>query len=446
MKAGQIISGAIVSDAAGSISVRRNDGKVQLVQRADIMRMLYTELYMGKVYVQKIDGKSVVAYMVDEDRETYTFRMELFRPEEFSLKRDQVLFMARGNPTGLSAEAGTDRAELKWFAPYMPVKRYILYVKGPDDRSYRKAGETGSRSHTLKGLRSNTKYRIHVTALDGSGDETLPSNEIDLVTKNIPPDRPVISSISGTEKGGYRIAWEEASDPDGKVVGYKVYRLLDGKTEMLSQLKKTGYDLDGKVKFDAIYVKSLDERGTESEAARVYFGLRPQMGLSLAPSFIYPLGTLADLADFGAGLSARYEISNYFLSGLELGAGISIYYLPGKKGYEEEESRGESIFLMPLMMSAGYAFYPLPDLAVIPSVSAGVMVMRYSYTYFDIPSSREKTVSEFNIDPSLGAGLDLRYGFPGGLYVSLSLSYAIFFEKSENFSYAGLSLGAGRRF
>lgn len=446
LRDGSILNGTIVSDTAATVNLRLEDRRIQRIPRQDIMRILYTDLYMGKVYVQKIDGRSVVAYMVDEDRETYTFRMELFKPEEFKLRRDQVLFMARGNPTGLNAEPGTDRAELKWFAPYMPVKSYNIYVKGPGEKEYRLAGNTRGKSYSLRNLTSNTKYQVHVTAIDSSGDETLPSNEIELITLNIPPDRPVIASVSRQEKGGYKIEWNEASDPDGKVTGYRVFIQYKGKTELVSDQKKTEFLLSEKADFDAIYIRSVDDRGAESEPARPYFGLRPEMGVSISPAFLYPMGKLADISDYGAGVSFRYEMSNYFYTRLEVSAEISFFYLPGKDDYIEPESKGDSVFLAPLMISAGYAFYPGEYFAVIPYVSAGAMLMRYSYSYFDIPTSSEKSVAEFHADPALGAGVAFRYSFPGGVYAALYIDYRIFFEESNNFSYVSATIGAGKRF
>ncbi|PKL17116.1 MAG: hypothetical protein CVV49_12960, partial [Spirochaetae bacterium HGW-Spirochaetae-5] len=75
LKDGSIIDGTIISDAASSVTLRLADKKTKQIPRSDIMRILYTELKMGKIYIQKRDGKGVVAYMVDEDRESYTFRM-----------------------------------------------------------------------------------------------------------------------------------------------------------------------------------------------------------------------------------------------------------------------------------------------------------------------------------------------------------------------------------
>jgi len=446
LKDGTILKGTIVSDTAATVNLRLEDRRMQRIHRSNIMRILYTDLYMGKVYIQKIDGKSIVAYMVDEDRETYTFRMEIYKPEEFKLRRDQVLFMARGNPTGLNAEAGTERAELKWFAPYMPVKSYNIYVKEPGEREYRLAGNTRGKSYSLRNLTSNTKYQVHVTAIDSSGDETLPSNEIELITLNIPPDRPVIASVSRQEKGGYKIEWNEAADPDGRVTGYKIYKQYKGETEELASVKKTEYLLGEKVDFDAIYVKSIDDRGAESDAARVYFGLRPEMGISISPAFLYPMGKLSDISDYGYGASLKFEMSNYFFAGLELNIEVSFFYLTGKDDFEEPESKVNSIFLAPLMISAGYAFYPGEYFAIIPYVSSGGVVMNYSYSYFDIVESEEKEISRFYVNPSAGAGISFRYSFPGGVYAALSLDYRIFFEESNNYSYVSAAIGAGKRF
>ena len=77
LKDGSIVEGTIISDGAGSVTIRTEDRKTRQIQRASIMRILYTELKLGKIYVQKRDGKGIVAHLVDEDRESYTFRGSL---------------------------------------------------------------------------------------------------------------------------------------------------------------------------------------------------------------------------------------------------------------------------------------------------------------------------------------------------------------------------------
>jgi hypothetical protein len=58
------------------------------------MRILYTELKMGKVYVQKRNGESIIAYIVNEDRNQFTLRLDLYKPQEFNIKRNDILFIA----------------------------------------------------------------------------------------------------------------------------------------------------------------------------------------------------------------------------------------------------------------------------------------------------------------------------------------------------------------
>ncbi len=447
IKDGSILDGTIASDSVESVTLRLKDNKIKQIPRSTIMRILYTELYMGKVYVQKTDGKNVICYMVDEDRETYTFRKELFNPAEFTIKRDQVLFMARGNPTGLEVdgEVETDRVELKWNPPYNPVKKYRINIKGPGDKAYRPGGETGSKNITLKDLKSNTKYQIHVIAIDDAGDESLPSNELTITTKNVAPGRPVIDLVEKLPEGGYKIRWKESIDSDGKIAGYRVYRKADG-MKLLTETKKLEYILAKEEDIDSIYISAFDELKAESDFKRIVVTHKPETGVSVSPAFLYTMDKLKDMADYGFGLTFRSEFSNYLFDQLELSAELSVLYLPGKSGFIESESKVNFLLFVPVMATAGYAFYPVDNFAVIPVVSAGVMYLHYDYNYFDIPSSKKKNISKGEVDPIVGAGLNLRYGLTKDLYLTMSAEYRIFFEEKNSYSYLTAAIGAGMRF
>lgn len=446
LKDGSIIEGRIISDSASTVTVRDKENKTRSVPRGDIMRILYTELYMGKVYVQKIDGKNVIAYQVDEDRDTYTFRKELFNPEEFTLRRDQVLFMARGNPSGLEGEPDTDRVALKWFPPYNQVKKYKIYIKGPGDKSFTMADETGSKSITLKNLKSNTKYQLYVTAVDSAGDESLPSNELTVLTKNMAPSKPEVNPVQKLPGGGYRITWKDSSDADGKLAGYRVYKKLDGKETVISDMKKTEYTLSKDEEYDYIYIAAYDDLKAESDRSPVFLGRFPHRGVSVNAAFLYPMGNLKDFADYGYGAVLKYGMSNYFMQQLELSAELGFFYLPGGGDFTEPESKINSLYLLPLMINAGYAFYPSESVAVIPYLSAGAVFVRYDYSYYDIPASEEKSVAENEYNPAAGAGIALRYSVADEVYINASVDYRIFFEASGSFSYCTASLGAGMMF
>ena len=125
---GTIVEGTITADAADSITLYTKDKQVKKIYRSQIMRILYTEFKMSRVYIQMRDGQGFAAYLVDEDRAAYTFRKELYKPEEFTVNREEVLFMAEKNPSGLKGEPGTTSVELTWLPPYDAVKKYNIYV------------------------------------------------------------------------------------------------------------------------------------------------------------------------------------------------------------------------------------------------------------------------------------------------------------------------------
>ena len=116
LKDGKIIKGTIISDEAETIVARVN-GKTRRIRRKTIMRILYTDLKMGKVYIQMRDGTSRIAYIVDEDRMSYICREELYSPKEFVLKRSAVLFVAEKNPSGLKGDSASDSIRLEWLPP-----------------------------------------------------------------------------------------------------------------------------------------------------------------------------------------------------------------------------------------------------------------------------------------------------------------------------------------
>jgi hypothetical protein len=67
---GSIINGSIVRENAHTITVKKKNGKSATIPRGQILRILYTELNMGKIHVQMRNGKNFEAYIVDEDQKS----------------------------------------------------------------------------------------------------------------------------------------------------------------------------------------------------------------------------------------------------------------------------------------------------------------------------------------------------------------------------------------
>jgi len=97
-KDGSLVTGTVVKDDPASITVKQADGALIIVDRANVLRVLYTQLYMGQVYIRLTSGKILDGYVVDEDQSTLTVRRELNNPEEFTIARDKIFFVARTNP------------------------------------------------------------------------------------------------------------------------------------------------------------------------------------------------------------------------------------------------------------------------------------------------------------------------------------------------------------
>jgi hypothetical protein len=146
LKDGSIIKGKVVTETANEVLFQDDKNKTEKHSHKNILRVLYTELNMGKVYVQMKSGDNFRGYMVDEDRDSYLFRYDLYKPEEFTVKRTDVLFIAERNPSGLKGKSGYTEIDLTWFLPYDKMKYFNVYYKRKDENKYALAGVAGSNS------------------------------------------------------------------------------------------------------------------------------------------------------------------------------------------------------------------------------------------------------------------------------------------------------------
>lgn len=405
LKDGAIVQGQILSDTKAAITIRDNKKYVKTIPRSDIMRILYTKLYMGKVYVQKTDGKSVICYMVDEDQETYTFREELYKPVEFKLKRDQVLFMARGNPSGLQGEPETDRIELKWFPPYNPVKKYRLYLKGPGDAKFVKMDEFRGTSCTLKNLKSNTKYASYVTAIDEAGDESLPSNELSFTTQNIKPDRPLNlrldkRTVKHTQiKNGKKVTadvkkkylqWDEVKDVDGTIKGYNIYELQNGKEVKIAAVKNNEYEIPEDKSVYELRITAVDDKDGESPSSRIRHPRAVKLGVQ--PLYFVPVGSLAEMFDPGFGGLVSLSFENFFLQHLEWGLSCGVVNLKGT-----DPDKFDSLKLVPVTIDVGYHYLLTEWLSIMPYAGAGYTYMDIKYTSLYVDKNKTATEPFFKV-------------------------------------------------
>ncbi len=446
LKDGSIIEGDIVNDAAESVTILTKEKKQKQIPRDKLIRILYSKLKMGKIYIQKRDGDSIVAYIVDEDQESYTFRKELYKPEEFVLKREDVLFMAEKNPSGLkvSGEIGTDRVSLVWLPPFDEVKKYNIYIKKNKSDKYELIDSTGSKSITLKNLSSNTTYFLTVTSIDSSDYESPPSNELKITTKNIPPTEPDITS-SGDIKAEERIiVWNTSTDLDGNVEKYRIYGTKDDKREMIAEIKKSEYVLKKALSYDKVEIRAVDNSGEESDTANVK--LFPNTFLDLYPGVIIPLGKFSEMYEIGYGGLISISERNFIFKNFEAGIALGFYYMQGKNILAEKNLDYQTLMFAPLYLTAEYNFRIGDSFAIKPGLSIGGVYLDAKYVDRNRTAVEGRDMHLQTFEPAFKAGLSARYMFTDYLSLTAGCEYGAVVEKNGLLSFITANAGIGYSF
>ncbi len=441
MKDGSIVEGKIVSDTASSIKMATRSGEERIIQRSNILRILYTELKMGKIYIQKRDGESVVAYMVDEDRNSYTFRKDLYKVQEFKLQRSEVLFMAEKNPSGLKGKPDTESVQLTWLPPYDAVKQYNIYYTKNKSEKHKYATSTTAKDHNLTGLTSNTTYYIIVTSVDSDNYESSPSNELKVTTKNIPPDAPQgikvkVKKDKSGKKMNIHLAWRSGVDADGKVREYRIYERGIDKPHSTT---RTQYDFSN-LNPDRVYtynITSIDDMNSESSYSRNvnsydYAGYN----LMVEPYYIYPLGRFSKVHKYGYGALVLADRIDTLFEGMEFGIAAGYW---SYKGANFETSKLESSFMIPVMLTAGYRFNPISRLNIMPRFMAGASYNSVSYIVEDEKGSRT------SVEPIVHGGIELEFEITYRFYITAGGGCGAVIEKSGLMPFVSGELGVGIR-
>jgi len=66
-----------------------------VIQRKDLIRVLYSNDFKNKVFIYKLDDSVAEGYIVYEDRDNYTIRENLASANELSISKDKVNFISK---------------------------------------------------------------------------------------------------------------------------------------------------------------------------------------------------------------------------------------------------------------------------------------------------------------------------------------------------------------
>lgn len=444
---GSIIKGSIVKDYPDSLSLKGDDGNIIQVKRNEIMRIIYTELYTGKVYVRLTTGEIIEGYLVYEDRDDYFMRKELTKPDEFKIPRKKVMFIAHTNPTDVKGNPSTQHIIVTWSPPFKPAKFYRVYLRDVMGReeNFTAAGETNEAAYTLKNLKKSWTYEVYVTAVSDTGEESLPSEKVTVSTLPEPPENLMLGEELSPDgqKVTLTFKWKNVTDPESRVKSYTLYENEAGEkkkkgTSEGSEFVLKDFPAEGKHLFSVV---SVNDIFAESDEVRTVYDAGYRIYARGMLTYIYPLGRMSDMATSGYGMLLDGGISwRRYNAGIETG----ILKFNGTKYIK-------SMMMIPFLLEADYLFYlsvPLPgSFSLRPALKAGWSYDSISYTVLKASNPLiSGTGSKSSLDPMTSLGVYARYDMGERIDVFCGFEYSSIFMKSGRLSFVSCSLGAGTVF
>jgi len=437
LKSGPVVRGKIASESAAAITVTNERGERCVIPRPSVLRILYMDIYMGRMVVRLTDGSSFTAYLAFEDTDAYTFRREIDKPDEFIVPRKKVLFMARSNPTDLECRGRKSTIHLAWNPPYRPPARYRVYCKETGAKEYRVAGHARWTRWVIRGLREKTSYTVMVTAIDHDGTESLPSDER-TVTTNMPPSPPRLFRSRPTRDVGGRalsLSWKKPSDRDGTVTAYRVYGRDDSRYRLVGETPATSLtiqDLDpGNPRFA---IRSVDDCGGESEEIR--FGSRAaEPEIEVRGHYLVPLSRMSRLVSAGYGATCAVLAAHDTFPPFAGGAGA---------GYVRFVSGSKPVRAMQMVPVYGLLRYGIRlggPAFLSPELAAGASLVEITATsarYATFPGQVPRGTS---IEPYLHAGMLLSFRVRDWLFINLNAGYAFVLEGRQVVDFVSCGVG-----
>jgi len=442
-KDGAIIKGSILRDDPSYLLVKSDKGGTERISRSDIMRILYTDLYMGKVYVRMTSGEVVEGYQVDEDRDNYVFRKVITSPEEFTLSRKKVMFIARTNPTDLVSETSIEKIVIRWSPPFKPAKLYRVYMReNRKGETFKVIGETDDTEYTLKKLGKSASFEVYVTGIGDTGEESLPSEKIITNTRPVSPEDLVMTEKKSGDGKSVTLTmnWKPVKDAASRVKSYAIYRLDDKERKKLGTVTGNEYIIkdfpaDGKNWFAVV---SVNDMGTESADVKAVYDAGYRIYARASGAYLVPNGDLGVIADSGYGGLVDLSMGGKFFS-----AGIETGYLK----FSGADDEIESMALVPILALADYRMPLIFTLAVRPLIKAGTAYVMTEYIKHDADDPSQTDVMKKNgFDPMASAGLYLDFGLLYGISICGGAEYSVIFQESGRMSFLSYTMGVSAVF
>ncbi len=447
LKSGKIVEGSILREGIKAIIVQQKDKNQVTVNRNTIMRIVYKTIFLGKQHLRLNDGRTISGYIVEEARSYIVFRASLYKPVEKRIKRSDIMFITRSNPTNLKGRPDATSITLTWKPPFVKPVGYIIYMKKTDVKvPYKKVGRTGATIFTIFNLNKKTKYSFYVKGLDVSGKESLPSNKIDVVT-NIPPTIPGYDNLkiknSGEKKVTVTLTWDKSNDADGSVKKYNIYQKYSTRSELLGTSDTKSYEIKNlRADKDYIFeVRAVDNQKVESDP--LVLGTYERSGLYVGGRGYYSLtfGAMNDVLTNGQGYGGTIQLRDIIYS---MNWGLDIGIDGGYVTYDGNNETVQYAYMAPILLRGDFRYFIFRNFTVGCSIAGGV---QYSGINYD-PDGDEDNGLDFETKKGYGslavAGVLFSYSIANRIPLIVRFDYGMIIE-SEIMMFANISAGVGVR-
>jgi hypothetical protein len=445
LKDGTIIKGKISEEDDRLIKVTLPDGVKKTIRRRDHLRTIYTDVYMGRVKIKKRDGGEFEAFIVDEDRDSYLFRWNLSKAEEFRLKRSEIFQISRLEPSSLKAEILKDRINLTWEPPFSKIKEYKVYTRSGNDK-YMLAAVSKNEKCTIFGLKEKISYSIIVRAVDINGSESEPSNELLIVLTDLKPGQPTglkCETLDSGDGSSLTAALKWDKDETGKKVTYRIYKITPENETLAGETTENEYMIYAlpSESIHSFFVTAVDKGGTVSDRSIIVYtkgSIQDQFTTGI--SLLMPFGRLGEICSAGYGIKFSYTAENAFTNYLRISANAGINY------FLTEYKMFNYIFILPVTFNFGYSFYITPELSLIPEIGGG---LSYNIISYDSGYKSASDVAEYSnstsIRPAADSSLSLSWRAFTDFGILFQLEYMII-KDSSIYHYASATAAATYRF
>ncbi len=95
LKDGSIVEGKIVKETDAEIEIALAGKERRKLPRKDVLRTVYHDEYKQKRYIYLLNGDIVEGFIVDEDREVYTYRMDIATIKENRVAKTKIDFISK---------------------------------------------------------------------------------------------------------------------------------------------------------------------------------------------------------------------------------------------------------------------------------------------------------------------------------------------------------------